>query len=125
MGIGDYYGICDEKMLNEVYNAVDFVFCLGKYEGLQLPMYESIVSGHCIPIVANDMTVVNEIFDKNEWFLVNPNYNDIADFINSFQNEEEIRKYAETIRNRYINFIDNNLSPISVATKIINVYNSL
>jgi hypothetical protein len=121
MGFGDYYGIKSEEELSIIYNCVDFVFSLGKIEGLSLVPWETISSGYSVPIVCEDMTTANEFF-RGETFLIPPNPTAIAKFIASFESEVDIRNYSNGLNIKYSNFIKENLKEISVAQKILNLY---
>ena len=124
IGIGDYYGVCTEEMLNQIYNAVDFVFCLGKDEGLGLCSFEALASSHCIPIVAQDMTTQMEFFNNDD-FVVLPTASHISNFISSFQSQSDVREFVNYFHLKYNGFIQKNLTDKAVAQKIINVYNNL
>lgn len=55
-----YQGIVDDNILNELYNAAEFVFLLSKKEGIGLTAVEGIISS-AIPLLCNDNEIVQEL----------------------------------------------------------------
>ena len=60
IGWGTYLGIVSESVLNDLYNSVDFVMVTSGFEGLGLPIVESMIAG-AIPIVCHDLTTFPEL----------------------------------------------------------------
>lgn len=125
IGFGDYLGVVSEADLSKVLSSVDFVFCLGKIEGLSLVPIETISCGYAVPIVCSDMTTVRELFTKPEAFIVEPNAQNIASFINLFESNQEIRRYANSLNEEYKDMINNHFIGTVVAKKILEVTNGL
>jgi hypothetical protein len=125
IGFGDYLGVVSEADLSKVFSSVDFVFCTGKIEGLSLVPIETISCGYAVPIVCFDMTTVRELFSKPEAFIVEPKAQNIANFINLFKSDQEIRRYASNLNEEYKDMINNHFVGTAVAKKILEVANGI
>jgi glycosyltransferase involved in cell wall biosynthesis len=129
-GWGDYLGVLNDENLNIVYNSVDFVFCLGKIEGLSLTPLESAAAG-AIPIICNDLTTREELFPTDlfpEYEDVHPTPRSIAAFISHFVNEESgdrMREMKLRLRSHFNLNLKEKVSPAGVARRIESVYNSI
>lgn len=125
---GDTLGVLNDSHLNDIYNSVDFVFALGKIEGLNLPVCESMAAA-VIPIVCNDMTTRKEFLPPEifpEYNDVDPNPESVAKFINGFiKDKEKMSEFKTRLHNHYLKNWQATLSPKGVATSILDVYNSL
>lgn len=119
LGIGNELGIIDDSSLNSLYCASKFCLCLSRREGLYLPPLEAVVSG-CIPIVCEDMTIVNEFIPKE--FVCKPNIEDIYNKI--LEIEKRYYDYQDIALNygyTYKKFFDKK----TVAKRIIDAYLSI
>lgn len=119
---GRNLGILTESFLNDHYNSADFVFSLGKIEGLGLSIPESMATG-AIPIVCNDLSTLEEFLPKDkfpEYHQIQPHPLSIAKFIadleiNSNKKDElKIRLHEHYKENLLWNF-----TKIGVTSKII------
>ena len=125
---GHWSGVMSDTDLNAVYNTVDFVFTLGKIEGLSLPTLESMAAG-AIPIVCNDMTTRTEFLPPDlfpEYNDVEPNAKSIANFITRFTSDSQaMNDMKSRLYNHYQTNLARHFAAKAVAEKIIGVYNSL
>jgi len=74
-GFGNYYGLVSDNDLNQIYNNSKICLALGKVEGLNLPVIESVITNSC-PIVCVDSTTASEFLPINFW--ANPEPKDLA-----------------------------------------------
>lgn len=125
---GTNLGLVTQENLSRIYNASDFVFCLGKVEGLNLPVIESMAGG-AIPIICDDMTTREELLPSYffpEYDKVLPNPTSIAMFIAQFQQDNDAKaNFKERLRNHYNWNLKHKFSAKSVAEKIIAIYDGL
>lgn len=120
-GFGTYLGIVNEIELNKIYNSVKFVFCLGEIEGLGLQKFESIISNNCIPIILNHETTLKE-FELDKFININPFPQNIINFINMYDSIENFNDLKNILFSYYSDFIESNLRGISVAQKIVDIF---
>lgn len=116
LGIGNELGIIDDFSLNSLYCASKFCLCLSRREGLYLPPLEAMVCG-CIPIVCEDMTIVNEFIPKE--FVCKSNVEDIYNKI--LEIEKRYYDYQDIALNygyTYKKFFDKK----TAAKRIIDAY---
>ena len=129
-GWGDYVGVLNDENLNIIYNSVDFVFCLGKIEGLSLTPIEAAAAG-AIPIICNHLTTREELFPTDifpEYEDVHPTPRSIATFISYFVNEESgdrMREMKFRLRSHFNLNLKEKVSPAGVARRIEAVYKTL
>ena len=110
----NHLGILDDTELNNIYNRSKYVLCLGKIEGLNLPIVESICAGS-IPISLSDSDVSFE-FNPHA-FISKPEVDEIykkiqkLDFYYEDLVEGVVKPLAEIYQEKF--------SPKSVAARII------
>lgn len=109
-----HLGILRDEELNEVYNRSKYVLCLGKVEGLNLPIVESICAGS-IPISLNDSEVSFE-FNPHA-FICEPTIDSIYEKIQKldYYYEDLIDGVVKPLSEIY----SGKFSPKSVAARII------
>lgn len=61
-GIGDYYGVVNDEILNLFYNTVDYLFFPSAFKSIGLPALEATICG-AIPIVTDDDPCSFEFFN--------------------------------------------------------------
>lgn len=125
---GQNLGLLDIYDLRLLYHYADFVFCLGKIEGLNLPVIEAMSAG-TIPIVCNDMTTRQELLPSDlfpEYDAVEPNASSVAMFIAQFQQDNTKKlEFKERLYKHYVNNLLEKFLPRTVAEKILTIYNSI
>lgn len=60
-GWGTRLGVVSDEVLNEIYNSVDYVMMMSRWEGIGLPGIESACAG-AIPIVMPDLSTYDEFW---------------------------------------------------------------
>lgn len=127
-GFGDNQAVINEDNLSKVYNSVDFVFCLGKIEGISLPIVEAMACG-AIPIVINDLTTRQELLPSEvfpEYDQVAPYPLHVSDFIKKFlNNPEAMIEMKSRLYNFYLEKLQSKFSNEGVASAILKTYESL
>lgn len=125
---GKYAGIVSDTILNDIYNASDYLMACSKSEGLFLPPQEAIAAD-CIPVICNDLNVREEFFPTNlfpEYAAIDPNPQSIAAFIAALEKDQDKkREFITRLRNHYRSNWEAHLSGLGVAKKIISVYEGL
>lgn len=123
-----HVGDVQPDILAAYYRNASYSFSFGKYEGLNLPVIEAMKFG-CIPLVASDLTtrqelLPSEIFPEYNQFYSIPN---IVNFINDLEGDPYGKKleFSNRIKNHYETKLKDKFNKISVAKKILDVYNRL
>lgn len=124
-GWGDWLGVATDQELNMAYNSVDFVLATGLVEGMCLPVLEAMACG-AIPVACRDLTTRNEFLPSDlfpEYDEVDPDPVSIAKFIARYvQDEKATREMKERLRGHFVANWQDKLSGISVARRILEVY---
>lgn len=121
---GTSVGLVSEKTLNALYNSVDFVFSLGKIEGLSLTVIETMAAG-AIPIVHNQLSTINELLPKDifpEYYEINPDFQDIVKFLKRFDDAQYKKEFKERIFRFYNEKLAMKFTSVGVAIAIKEVY---
>lgn len=121
LGYGAYAGIQDEKILNEIFNSVDYLIFPSKEEGIGLPIIEAMAAG-VIPIVCNDLSTRMEFIPIKDYDNVEPNAESIAKFIRNLEdnpaNKNDLRLTAHIY---YKALLEDLFQPLNVAKQILKV----
>lgn len=114
----DHAGIVSDEKLNELYNRSKFVLCLGKIEGLNLPIVESICAG-AIPICLSDSETSFEFAPHA--FIAEPTVDKIVEKIQKldYYYEDLVDGVCKPLAEIY----SSKFSPKSVAARIIESLN--
>lgn len=124
-GWGEYLGVLTDQQLNQAYNSVDFVFALGKCEGLCLPLLEGMAAG-VIPIACTHLSTLKELLPPDlfpEYGDVAPSAVSVSRFVarymqdNGAMEDLKARLYAH-----YTATWKDRVSPVAVAAAILKVY---
>lgn len=125
---GVYYGILKEEYLNNLYNSVEYVFMMGKIEGIGLPVAEAMAANK-IPIICNDLTTREELLPSNlfpEYLDIYPNPVNIIGFIEKLEKNNDYKNLLkERLYTHYKNNLEHNFTSKDVAEKIIKTYENL
>lgn len=128
VGWGVNLGQIKTSALNTFYNQADFVFCLGKIEGINLPVIEAMATG-CIPVVCNDMTTRQEFLPSEkfpEYDEVDPTPSSIACFVGYLMNNvDKLEKLRNRLYTHYKETLENKFTNQAVASNILKVYDSI
>lgn len=109
-----HLGILNDEELNEVYNRTKYVLCLGKVEGLNLPIPESICAGS-IPISLNDSEVSFEF--NPHVFISEPAVESIYEKIQKI--DYYYKEIIDSVVKPLAEIYQEKFSPKSVAARII------
>jgi len=119
---GTNFGLVKKANLNAFYNGADFVMCLGKFEGLNLPVIEAMATGS-IPVICNDMTTRQELLPSDvfpEYDEVDPTPSSVAMFIAQFMQDNDAKqKFKNRLHAYYLAHHKEKFSGIAVASKIL------
>ncbi len=127
---GTFLGVLRDADLNVVYNSVDFVFALGRIEGLSLTPLEAMAAG-AIPIVCRDMSTRTELLPPDlfpEYETIEPTPPSIACFIASLVNDESGIRMAnlkQRLHDHYVKTWEARTTGVAVAQRILDVYTTL
>jgi glycosyltransferase involved in cell wall biosynthesis len=107
----------DQKKLRDLYNSVDLVFCLSRYENIPYSMIESMSCG--TPNISTNVGGINEIIlhKKNGWLLKNKNISHIKKSIYWCLNKKNHHKLSKNS----VTQVKQNFSYV----KILNDYDKL
>lgn len=114
---GNYLGIVEDSHLNFLYNECGYVFLPSAYEGLGLPIFESIICRKPV-IVCNDNPTAREFLGN---LCCEPNSKSIFEKINSIEWQISFKDFIEKNSEKFKKQFD----PIKIASNIIEVYNKL
>ncbi len=127
---GVYAGEVTDEILNDIYNSVEFVIFPSHFEGIGLPVLESMAAGK-IPIITCDLNTRQEFLPSpefSEYLGVMPNSISIANFI-SFYEKRENKVLKKELEDRLYNHFQQNwaqhFTGKAVAEKILKVYEQL
>lgn len=125
---GEHLGVLDETQLNTAYNSVDFVFGLGRIEGMGLPALEGMAAG-VIPLLCNDLTTRQEFFPPSvfpEYDEVEPTPPSVARFISRYLTDgDAMIEMKDRLHAHYLAHWAAKLSGKGVAQAIFDVYSTL
>lgn len=114
-GFGTWVGIVSTQELSNLYNSTPYVFCGGKYEGIQLPLIEKLIAGNGFPIGMNDCSASMEFAHE---FCCDPNSQSIAEKVLELNNNAQ--SYTE-LQIKYQKQYAIQFDSKSVASKILNL----
>lgn len=77
-----YQGIVNDEVLNDLYNAAEFVFLLSKKEGIGLTAVEGVI-GAAIPLLCKDNEMIREL--ELQEFAADPSPESIVQLIKKIQ----------------------------------------
>ncbi len=120
-GFGNYAGLIDETLLNDLYNSVDFLLFPSKEEGIGLPAIEA-VAGGAIPVLCNDMSTLKEFFPLEEFADVQPDAQSISKFIGKYAGvgcAVARETFREKLYKHYKENLEEKFSALGVARRII------
>lgn len=117
-GFGTFHGIVSDEKLNELYNNSAFTLISSKWEGLNLPLIESICCGS-IPIVCKDMSTAEE-FSPPEC-LCDPSTEGMIDKLRDIKFLSQSDKICSIYGKKY----REQFSPVQIAKNILQVYGSM
>ncbi len=118
-GFGVSHGVVTDQELNELYNRSLFYLSPNKFEGLNLPVIEAIVTG-CLPIICNHLTTKFEVAPPA--FLCESSADGM--FAKIRQIISNLPKYCQ-ICSEYSTLYKEKFSGRQIAKNILNVYDSL
>lgn len=125
---GTPLGVLSDTELDSLYNTVDFVFGLGRIEGMGLPALEGMAAG-VIPILCNDLSTRQEFFPSAvfpEYDLVEPTPQSVALFIGRYmQDNDAMQAMKDRLHAHYLANWQVKLSGKGVAQAILDVYASI
>lgn len=125
---GVHLGQVKTNILNKIYNETDFVMCLGKVEGLNLPVIEAMATGS-IPVVCNDLTTRYELLPPDlfpEYDAVSPSPSSVAMFISQFLQDNTAKEdFKKRLYQHYQDNLKDKFTSRSVAARITSVYEGL
>jgi glycosyltransferase involved in cell wall biosynthesis len=120
-GAGKYMGVVDVTRLSQFYSNARFSFNLGRYEGIGLPILESMSCG-CIPLIHHALTTRDEFLPRG----IFPEYNytettpkSLVKFIKDNEDNEFLRV---RLMNYFHGCLKYKFTPKMVATKIIETF---
>lgn len=125
---GEYLGVLKDSQLDQAYNSVDFVFALGKCEGLGLPLIEGMAAG-VIPIACQHLTTLTELLPPDlfpEYNDVHPTSISISRFVARYLGDNhEMLLMKARLHSHYLKVWKDRVSPVGVAQAILNVYEGI
>lgn len=122
-GWGARMNIVSDEVLNDILNSVDFVVIPSLFEGLCLPLAESLVCG-AIPIVCHDLTTLPD-FDLPRYWGCYPSAYSMAYRMKYLINHPEILAKEKELALQIGERLGEKMSGKAVAQNIINIYNRL
>jgi hypothetical protein len=123
--------IVSEEQLNHFYNGAEYVCCVSFREGLLLPCLEAVaaVAAGCIPLICGDLTTYEELFPRSlfpEYAEIGANSLDLVRFIGYMEGDSDTKeKFKERLYKHYKDNLEEKFKSISVAKKIVGVYESI
>ncbi len=128
LGYGTRMGVVSDEVLNDIYNSVDYVMMMSRWEGLGLPALEAAMAG-AIPIVAPDLSTFNEFWADSplglHYQLLN-SPDSIAKLIREIEAKPEWKAQIKQDMLAYAHqFFRPKFDRVAVASRIINVFHSI
>ena len=100
---GKYVGPVDEKILNKIYNSVDYIWLPSDFEGIGLPAIEAILAEKIPLLNMKNPTSLEFLPD----FAERPYPEDYLDLINTIEaNKDEVNKVVKQYRKRFLEIFD-------------------
>lgn len=125
---GRYFGLVDDKTLNELYNSVDYVMMLSRIEGIGLPAIEAACAG-AIPIVAPDLTTFEEFWVQSPLGLHYQQLTTIDAVSKLIIELNKNEKWKNEVKQDLLGYSELFFKPkfdkIEVAKKLIDIYHIL
>lgn len=113
--VGNYLGLLSDDELNEQYNLSNIVLCPSIFEGIGLPLIESLICKK-MPIACIDNETAREFLPVE--FLCEPNIQSINNKIRDyFKNKQKYDSIISDLSEKYTNQFNKN----SIAKNIINI----
>lgn len=122
-GWGTRMGVVSDEVLNDLYNSVDYVIVPSLFEGLGLPIAESLVCG-AIPIVCSDLTTFADLKLARCWGCY-PVPHSIAHRLRRLTNDSLYRSTSSIMAYGVGTILAQKLSGRAVASNIVSVYQRL
>ena len=120
---GTRMGVITDDALNDLYNSVDYVVFPSLFEGLGLPLAESLVCG-AVPVFCHDLSTLPDFNLPRSWACY-PSVYSIASRLKSLQANPEYREKERELALQIGEGIVEKLSGKAVAQNIVNVYRKL
>ncbi len=122
---GSYLGVVSDKMLEELYNSVQYVFLPSRFEGIGLSMIEGAICG-AIPLITNDNLTGKEFFADGRYDEVFPTGESIANFVKKLEGNWKLKEnfQQDVFGIGQLDF-KNRFNKKSVAQNIIDIYHTL
>lgn len=124
LGWGMTLGTVADEVLNDLYNSVDFIMQPSFLGGWEMPVSEAVICG-AIPIVTTDLTTREEHLLPRHWFC-HPSPTAVAYWLRGFMDDPTKLAAARELCLTSIGpQLASQLSPSSVATRILEVYRNI
>lgn len=128
LGFGMRLGMVNDETLNDLYNSVDYVMMMSKYEGIGLPAIEAATCG-AIPIVAPDLSTFDEFWAQSPLGLHYQSVSSIADVAKLIGAIEKDHEWKSQIKEDLLAYSFLAFRPKfdgkNVAKRIIEVYHTI
>ncbi len=128
LGYGVRMGVVSDEVLNDIYNSVDYVMMMSRWEGLGLPGLEAAMAG-AIPIVAPDCSVFNEFWAESPLGLHYQTFNSVDSAARLIRDIESKPDWKAQIKQDVLayahQFFKLKVDRVEVAKRIFSVYQTL
>ncbi len=127
-GWGANMGLMSDAALNDLYNSVDYVVMLSRWEGIGLPSVEAACCG-AIPIVASHLSTRAELWDASPLGLHYQHLNSPAHISSLLRELEGNPTWRAQVKADMLTYANAHLRPkfdrTAVAQRIIDVFTSI